>query len=795
MNGMGKRFTTKKDKEKGNSHKRDKSREFKSFEKSAEKKIRSVSEIFTSLFGYINKTKSENEEDEEDEEKEKIARIKALLESEGRNDVKDDQILFCLNSNYAKGDTDKAHQILVVIQKSLSGVIYPYDPSIKMLGAENSRGKSCWLDSFLASLFTVPTQFQELLSNFYEDPSKQKLIQLIRLWVNLMRRGILIEVAITERILDCLHECGWDDFKKDEEQDPTEAHMKIGDILNWPMLNFRVDYEHGGIVEQDDHRTSQERTIPVSIPTDHDHQGPLKLEKCIEYSLASFVKINRRVEPRLPDTTEDHDEKSIPEHVETVEAESATTPTSPMEMIGQSSSHNQLVREVTHDRGSLYRSMSRNSTRKGADGEVEVDAFILSRLIRPSNLWSSKPAPANNQEFAQRIQEHKPMLGFDLKRYGMVMGLDGKEMLQKNKTHIDIPKKMKLPHIVEGKEGEEKDDDIIISNRYELVLRSMICHRGESIKRGHYISLVRLDDETDGELDFAGSNDSQQPPDYVEERWIVHDDIARDGNRVARVDIDKALETDKYGTPVTLWYEFVPIYANFSPEELQNFFGNTTPPSYTNSSVPSIDVQISKASPDLNNGHCNDEGYFSPRPNDGPTSTVRFSSEIDRPRSSLNLLDDDRRGSVAATDTSNVSAEKSDYESAPVTPGEEPATPRTSRTFRRSKTSRSRPQSSSNENRKSLGYFKGLISRTSKESLHKPDLSKESIPAVPAIPGLDGSVDSNSNAEFTKATEANGTISRKGSKKGKRRSKGAMEFEVKDKEKESNHTDRVCIIM
>ncbi|APA15419.1 hypothetical protein sscle_14g101890 [Sclerotinia sclerotiorum 1980 UF-70] len=789
MNGMGIRFT-KKDKEKWISHKREKSRDVKSLDK-PDKKSRSASDIFTSLFGYINKTKSENEEDEE---KEKIARIKALLESEGRNDVKDDQILFCLNSNYAKGDPDKAHQILVVIQKSLSGVIYPYDPSITMLGAENSRGKSCWLDSFLASLFTVPTQFQELLSNFYEDPSKQKLIQLIRLWVNLMRKGILIEVAITERILDCLHECGWDDFKKDEEQDPTEAHMKIGDILNWPMLNLRVDYEHGGIVEQDDHRTSQERTIPVSIPTDQDCQGPLKLEKCIEYSLASFVKINRRIEPRLPETAENHDEKPIQEHVEDVEAEPATPPATPLEMIGQSSFHNQLVREVTQDRTSLYRSMSRNSTRKGADGEVEVDAFILSRLIRPSNLWSSKPAPANNQEFAHRIQEHKPMLGFDLKRYCMVMGMDGKEMLQKNKTHIDIPKKMKLPHIVEGKEDEENENDIIISNRYELVLRSMICHRGESIKRGHYISLVRLDDETDGELDFAGSNDSQQPPDYVEERWVVHDDIARDGNRVARVDIDEALATDKYGTPVTLWYEFVPIYANFSPEELQNFLGNSTPPSYTNSSVPSIDVKISKASPDVNNGNCNDEGYFSPRPNDGQTPSVRFSSEIDRPRSSLNLLDDNRRGSVAATDTSNVSADKSDYDSAPVTPSEEPATPRTSRTFRRSKTSRSRPQSSSNENRKSLGYFKGLISRTSKESLQKPDLSKESIPPVPVTPGLDGSVDSNSNVEATKATETNVTMSRKGSKKGKRRSR-AIDFETKDKEKESNHTDRVCIIM
>lgn len=125
-----------------------------------------------------------------------ISRIRSLLESDGHNDVKDDQILFCLNSIYANGNVEKAHQILLVFHNSLSGVIYPYDPKITMLGAQNSRGVTCWLDSFLASLFTVPTQFQELLNNFYEDPLKQNLIQLIRLWVNLMRSGILIEVNI-----------------------------------------------------------------------------------------------------------------------------------------------------------------------------------------------------------------------------------------------------------------------------------------------------------------------------------------------------------------------------------------------------------------------------------------------------------------------------------------------------------------------------------------------------------------------------------------------------------------------
>ncbi|KAF7944398.1 hypothetical protein EAE96_010795 [Botrytis aclada] len=791
------KFGGRKDKDKETSHKRDKSRD----NKSAEKKSRSVSDIFASLFVHIRSSKSEKEQDEEQE---KISRVRSLLESDGHNDVKDDQILFCLNSIYANGNIEKAHQILLVFHNSLSGVIYPYDPKITMLGAQNSRGVTCWLDSFLASLFTVPTQFQELLNNFYEDPLKQNLIQLIRLWVNLMRSGILIEVNITERILDSLIECGWDDLDKLKEQDPTEAHMKIGDILDWPMLDLRVDYEHGGIREKNDHRTSKERTLPISISTDHEGPGRLRLEECIERSLLSLVKIQRRVEP------DDDDKKPVSEHVETTEAEPNTDkkPTSEhaenteaepdavspghMEMNGQSSSQNHLTREVTRDGGSLNRTTSRMSTRK----EREVDAFILSKLIRPSSIWFSKPAPANNREFVERIkQNHHPMLGFDLKRYHNVEGPDGKEVLQKNNTHVDIPKKMKLPpHLVHEYEGP---NEIPISDCFELVLRSMICHEG-SLESGHYRSLIRLDVETNGDLDSVQPKDGQHPPAYVDDYWIVHDDIAK-GGRVAKVDIDAALKQDsKYGMPVTLWYEFVPILANLSPEELARFSDKTTPPSYSYSSVPSIDVQISKASPDLNNTSGEDEGYFTPPPNDRSNSVVRFSSEVDRSRRSLNLPDDDRRGSVAATDASSVSVDKSDNESAPATPGEEPASARTSRTFRRSKASRSRPQSSSNEkteNRRS--YFKDLISRASKESLQRPDMSKESIPAVPALPGLglDGPIDSSTNGDLAKPAEASGGISRKGSKKGKRRSKETADMDAKDKDKNSDHSDRVCNIM
>lgn len=611
--------------------------------------------------------------------------------------------------------------------------------------------------------------------------------------------------------------------------------MKIGDILDWPMLNLRVDFQHGGIEnEQDDHKTTKERTVPVPIITDHPGPEPVTLEQCIAESLNSLVQINRRIEPispgatrdqamkptrehletmqaeaiteESPGSTRDRDEKSNPGHLETVAAEAATTPPSPMEVADKTDPQNQLVRQVTHEQRSLYRSMSRNSTRKGIDREFTVPAFLMSRFIRPSPIssylnsnitlsktvpvligniaWPSQPAPANNQELAQRIQKYKPMIGFDLKRYGMS---ENRTTIKLN-TQVDIPVRMSLPHFVDD---EGNQNNIPFADRFELVLRSMVCHRGLTINSGHYTSLVRLRVATDGDCDSTQPNHSQQPPDYAEDIWMVHDDMADE--RVRPADIEQALKHDKYGTPVTLWYELVPTYEGFLYEELpQSSMDNTTPPSYTALGVPSIDVQVAKASPDDKQGL--EEGYFtSQQPTEN--STVRFSAEIDRHRVSLNLPDEDRRGSVAITDASSVSAGKSDTESAPVTPGEEPTSNRVSRTFRRSKIARSRPPSASNENRNAFGYFKNLVSRASKESLHKPDQSKESIPPVPEIPSLDGFADPQCNGESTKSVEAIGTPSRKGSKKGKKRSQSRGDVSIEAKVKSSNDQDRVCNIM
>lgn len=128
-------------------------------------------------------------------DEQKVESLRRSLHDAGLNDANDDQIRWCLNSKHANGNAERAHQFLVIVSESLSGVIYPFDSRIKLLGADNTS-VTCWLDSFLCALFTVPTQFQDLLSIYYEDPKKQKLIQLIRVWVNLFRKGILIEVAI-----------------------------------------------------------------------------------------------------------------------------------------------------------------------------------------------------------------------------------------------------------------------------------------------------------------------------------------------------------------------------------------------------------------------------------------------------------------------------------------------------------------------------------------------------------------------------------------------------------------------
>ena len=88
---------------------------------------------------------------------------------------------------------------MVLFQESEDGIIKPYDRNIKLLGAVNREGVTCYLDSLLFAMFARQSCFEAMLYNDFENIEKKKLATLIRLWVNILRVGKLITTDMVSR--------------------------------------------------------------------------------------------------------------------------------------------------------------------------------------------------------------------------------------------------------------------------------------------------------------------------------------------------------------------------------------------------------------------------------------------------------------------------------------------------------------------------------------------------------------------------------------------------------------------
>ena len=104
----------------------------------------------------------------------------------------DEDIGYVLLSSYAKGDTEKAFELLSLLAASDDGPVRPYNPSVRLLGAVNRNNVSCYLDATLFAMFARLNSFEAMLYSTPEDEDKKRLSTLLRLWVNMLRVGKLI---------------------------------------------------------------------------------------------------------------------------------------------------------------------------------------------------------------------------------------------------------------------------------------------------------------------------------------------------------------------------------------------------------------------------------------------------------------------------------------------------------------------------------------------------------------------------------------------------------------------------
>ncbi len=74
-----------------------------------------------------------------------------------------------------------------------------------MLGAENREAVTCYLDALLFAMFAKLESFECMLRGESLDEAPKRLAALLRLWVNLLRSGKLIETDMVRNIAFCSH--------------------------------------------------------------------------------------------------------------------------------------------------------------------------------------------------------------------------------------------------------------------------------------------------------------------------------------------------------------------------------------------------------------------------------------------------------------------------------------------------------------------------------------------------------------------------------------------------------------
>ncbi|KAG0155764.1 hypothetical protein PDIDSM_2937 [Penicillium digitatum] len=727
--------------------------------------------------------KSETTLAENDDHDKKVKALAQRIKQLGITALEEEHMSYALKTT--QGDTEKAFSLLLLLEDSIEGIIRNYTPNTKLLGAENRHGVTCYLDALLFAMFARLDCFEAILYKSFNDEPRRKLAILLRLWVNLLRSGKLITTDMTKHLQDALAECGWEDAAKLQQQDASEAFTFITEKLELPLLTLKMDIYHTGKEdESDDHKFVNERLLEVAIPPEPTDGHSLTLEDCLEAYFNNMIEVKRHMERRnTTGSIRSRDSLSISKgstsHVETVEIE--TTPTmsraqtnsprvekpTPWSSFSEFNESLEACRTPGR-RGSIVRqrffpdsndntnardpnpekdtSESTQSRRGSYKKEVMMPAWQFFRLIP----WYTDNTPTNDAQVAAHFSSKRPILGMCLKRYSFLP--DGRAV--RLNTHIDIPVEIGLPHFIQD---DNLDANAPIFGSFKLSLQALVCHRGNSVDSGHYISIVRgTNCPNTGTPITAGPEIPE-----TSKHWMRFDDLAAE--RVTLVDVDHALKTE---SPYLLFYQILPIGEDPSAPNIPN------PPSSRASESSTLGDQTDFSL----------EDFTSDRPSVEVTGPCETSAQT--------LANIARRSSIAFSETSNSAGPlpRSISSSSPgLAPMEEGSTKGISLSRRGSRSAKSNPRSragsQTGENRISA-TFSRFAERLSRDKISNDGFAEKNEEDESAFE-IDDTVD---DMKLGSAALENKEKRGRGRTKNHERNKG------KSKEK-SRMLDRECAVM
>ncbi|KAA8909749.1 hypothetical protein TRICI_004398 [Trichomonascus ciferrii] len=229
-----------------------------------------------------------------------------MLKAQGNGDdiATSSNVRFAMDNNYSQGSVHKAVELIQFFKDAADGVLVPImnrqKHYYKLLGADNYRGVTCYIDALLFAMFARLESFEPILfKNFEHDSRKEYLSTFLRFYVNLLRSGKPITTDITRGLMDAIFDAGWvPSFDRYEQQDSSELFNFITETLDMPLLTLKVDIAHGGKeVIEDDHKIINESLLHVPVPG-NTSDGPILLEECLELYFANSVNVSRQLERR-----------------------------------------------------------------------------------------------------------------------------------------------------------------------------------------------------------------------------------------------------------------------------------------------------------------------------------------------------------------------------------------------------------------------------------------------------------------------------------------------------------------
>ncbi|KAK4969886.1 hypothetical protein LTR66_011622 [Elasticomyces elasticus] len=773
-------------------------------------------QVESSLFGNLFVLDGPRKKTDKEEDK-KIKAVLARLHKIGLTSFTEANVEYALRSRSAGGDSDEAFRLLLLLEHTREGLVKPYNPQTKLLGAENREGVTCYLDALLFAMFARLDSFEAMLYEIFEDAPRKRLAGVLRLWVNMLRTGKLITVDITKHLQEALATCGWQAAAQLSQQDASEAFSFITGQLELPLLTLKMDIFHTGKEDPtDDHKFINERLLEVAI-IEQPPEGSkvVTLEHCLENYFNNRVEVKRHLEFQRRNTLQHvkSSEKGFAEklssmHIETVEVsdepespyvESPNKPTTPVRPLSKRKRADSIFSQRRREAHDVEKpklddasSLSSGRPRKGSTRtEVLMPAFQFFKLLP----WYTENAPTSDAQVAAHFSKKRPILGICLKRYSM----SNTGVSKRLNTYIDIPTRIDLPTFLSD---ELMDDDEPLTGKFTLLLQSVVCHRGASVHSGHYISLVRGHASNAQNSSQTGARPDSPSSDDENDAWMRFDDLARD--RVTYVDITQALQDE---SPYLLFYRVQPIdeYGNLDqPPSYDDAVSHTRPNAADTDGVELADTDESGTVPveaALDNAS---NGADMTDPADWAPST----------RNSLDantILDDRGRTSISShrrssttfdkTSAADSSRTETDSTSAPSTPLDESRTSflqvasrRGSKVSSNKRPTKSRPSSQSGETSKFGLSMTKLASRLSRSDL--PAVSAESPPPPPAL-AEQASVTCVPSEEPGRGRIGKERFAGGGSKeKGKSHHHHHHQHRAEhEKLKKSKHDDRDCCVM